>query len=129
MKHTMIASERVPKAIGPYSQAVRYGNLLFCSGQIALDPATMQVVEGGIREQTIRVMENIKALLEDAGSSMDQVLTCTIFLASMDDFAVVNEIYGSYLHSAKPARETVAVRTLPKEVLIEISATAYIDED
>ena len=126
MSHKIIKSNRVPDAIGPYSQAVCYGNLLFCSGQIALDPHTMHVVDGGIREQTIQVMENIKSLLEDAGSSMDRLLKCSIFLASMDDYAVVNEIYGSYVQSSKPARETMAVRTLPKNVLIEISATAYI---
>ena len=125
-KHTIIHSDRVPKAIGPYSQAVQYGSMLFCSGQIALNPDTMEIVEGGIREQTERVMENVKALLEDAGSGLDQILKCSIFLVSMDDFGVVNEVYGTYVEKSAPARETVAVRSLPKGVLIEVSVTAYV---
>jgi len=114
-----------PQAIGPYSQAVIHNGIIYISGQIALVPETMEIIEGGIKEQTVRVMENLKNVLAASGSSFDNVLKCSIFLSEMSDFTTVNEIYGSYFKSNPPARETVAVKTLPKNVLVEISCTAY----
>ena len=105
-----------PAAIGPYSQAVKANGMVFTSGQIALDPETGAVVEGGIREQTTRICENLKAVLAAAGSSLEKVVKTTCFLADMADFAAFNEVYGSYF-TGKPARSCVAVRTLPKNVL------------
>ncbi len=126
MNHTFIHTDKAPEAIGPYSQAVIHNGLLYCSGQIALHPDTMQIVDGGIDAQTVRVMENLSAVLLEAGSSFGKVLKCSIFLANMDDFSTVNEIYGHYFDKNLPARETVAVKTLPKNVLVEISCIAYI---
>ena len=113
--HTPLA----PAAIGPYSQAVKVNGMVFTSGQIALVPETGAVVEGGIREQTTRICENLKAVLAAAGSSLEKVVKTTCFLADMADFAVFNEVYGGYF-TGKPARSCVAVRTLPKNVLAEI---------
>lgn len=126
MSKQIVETIHAPSAIGPYSQAVIYNRIVYCSGQIALNPKTMTIVEGGIKEQTIRVMENLNEVLKEAGSAFSKVLKCTIFLANMDDFPVVNEIYGGYFDAYPPARETVAVRTLPKNVLIEISCIAAI---
>ena len=112
-----------PAAIGPYSQAVKANGMVFTSGQIALDPETGAVVEGGIREQTTRICENLKAVLAAAGSSLEKVVKTTCFLADMADFAAFNEVYGSYF-TGKPARSCVAVRTLPKNVLAEIEVIA-----
>lgn len=126
MNHKVISTNNAPKAIGPYSQAVIHNNLVYCSGQIGLDPQTMTVVDGGIAEQTMRVMDNLEAVLKESGSNFSNVLKCTIFLADMNDFAKLNEIYGSYFKENPPARETVAVKTLPKNVLVEISCIAYI---
>ena len=115
-----------PAAIGPYSQAVKANGMVFTSGQIALDPETGAVVEGGIREQTTRICENLKAVLAAAGSSLEKVVKTTCFLADMADFAAFNEVYGSYF-TGKPARSCVAVRTLPKNVLAEIEVIALCD--
>ena len=120
----IIYTNQAPEPIGPYSQAVQAGNLLFCSGQIAIDPASGEVVEGGVKEQAIQVMKNIQNLVNAAGFTMEQIVKTTIFLRTMDDFAVVNEVYGSYFTNENaPARETVAVVGLPKNVLVEISVT------
>lgn len=120
--HTPLA----PAAIGPYSQAVKVTGMVFTSGQIALDPETGAVVEGGIKEQTTRICENLKAVLTAAGSSLEKVVKTTCFLAEMSDFAAFNEVYGSYF-SGKPARSCVAVKTLPKNVLAEIEVIALCD--
>ncbi len=114
-----IYTPNAPAAIGPYSQAVKLGNLLFTSGQIALDPATGNVVEGGIAEQTHRVMKNLTAVVEAAGGKMESIVKTTCFLAEMADFAAFNEIYAQYI-TEKPARSCVAVKTLPKNVLVEV---------
>ena len=124
---TAIATKDAPAAIGPYSQAIRSGDMLFASGQIGLDPATSQLVPGGIAEQTKRVFENIKAVLTEAGLDITHVVKTTVYLKSMSDFAVVNEIYASFLASAgvvPPARSTVAVAGLPKDALVEIEVIA-----
>ena len=120
-----IATENAPAAIGPYSQAVVTGNLIFTSGQIALDPATGNVVEGGIKEQTEQIMKNLGAVLIAAGSSYDKAVKTTCFLADIADFAAFNEIYGKYFTS-KPARSCVAVRDLPKGVLAEVEVIAEV---
>ena len=121
-RHTPLA----PAAIGPYSQAVKANGMVFTSGQIALVPETGAVVEGGIREQTTRICENLEAVLAAAGSSLEKVVKTTCFLADMADFAAFNEVYGSYF-TGKPARSCVAVRTLPKNVLAEIEVIALCD--
>ena len=118
-----IHTQNAPAAIGPYSQAVKANGLVFTSGQIALDPATGAVIEGGIREQTARICENLKAVLAAAGSSLDKTLKTTCFLAYMNDFAAFNEVYGQYF-SEKPARSCVAVKALPKGVLAEVEVIA-----
>ncbi len=124
MKRQPIHTDAAPRAIGPYSQAILCGGFLFCSGQIALDPASGQVVPGGVREQAEQVMKNLGAVLAAGGSSWDQVVKTTIYLARMDDFAVVNEIYGQVFGDAPPARATVAAAGLPKGVLVEVEAVA-----
>jgi 2-iminobutanoate/2-iminopropanoate deaminase len=126
MNHKIISTNKAPQAIGPYSQAVVHNGMVYCSGQIALDPETMEIVKGGVAQQTEQVMKNLGALLAEAGSSFGKVVKCSIFLDTMDDFTVVNGIYGRYFESNPPARETVAVQTLPKNVLVEISCIAYI---
>ena len=122
----ILATDKAPAAIGPYSQAVITGNLLFTSGQIALDPATGAVVSGGIREQTARIMENLGAILAEAGLDFSAVVKTTCFLADMADFAAFNEVYGAAFGAHKPARSCVAVRTLPKGVLAEVEVIAEI---
>lgn len=126
MKHEVIHSKNAPAAIGPYSQAIRAGNLLFCSGQIALDPATMQMVTGGVAEQAEQVMSNLSQVLAAAGATFANVVRTTIFLADMGDFAAVNEVYGRRLGEHKPARATVAVKQLPKGGLVEIDCIAAL---
>lgn len=121
---TVISTDKAPAAIGPYSQAIQMGSLLFCSGQIALDPATGQVVPGGIQEQTEQVMKNIEAVLKASGVGFQNVIKTTIFLVDMSDFAVVNEIYGRFFKENPPARSTVAVAGLPKGVKVEIEVLA-----
>ncbi len=121
-----IATDRGPKAIGPYSQAVRANGFVFLSGQIALDPQTQQVVEGDVAVQTVRVLENLKGVVEAAGSSMQHVVKTTVFLADMNDFAVMNEVYSRYFPAHKPARSTVEVARLPKNVRVEIDLIALL---
>ncbi|MBO0859917.1 MAG: RidA family protein [Chloracidobacterium sp.] len=119
-----IQTDRAPQAIGPYSQAIKANGLIFASGQIPLDPATMRIVEGGVEEQTERVLDNLKAVLESAGSSLNRVLKTTVYLADMNEFAAMNEIYARYFSSTKPARATVQVARLPRDVKIEIDVVA-----
>jgi 2-iminobutanoate/2-iminopropanoate deaminase len=119
-----ISSDKAPKAIGPYSPAVRAGQLLFVSGQVALDPATGNMVDGGITEQTRRVLDNLGALLTAGGRSFADVVRTTIFLADMNDFAAVNEVYGQYFKEPYPARATVQVARLPKDARVEIDVIA-----
>lgn len=124
---SMISTTEAPAAIGPYSQAVRIGDIVFTSGQVALDPATGTLVAGGIREQTVRVLENLRAVLDAAGLQMSQVVRSTVFLKNMADFAAMNEVYASYLAQAgavPPARSTVEVARLPKDALVEIELIA-----
>jgi 2-iminobutanoate/2-iminopropanoate deaminase len=119
-----LSTDRAPKAIGPYSQAIRVGELLFLSGQVPLDPSTGQMVEGDVAVQTRRVMDNLSAVLESAGLSFAHVARTTIYLADMNDFATVNEVYGSYFAEPYPARATVQVARLPKDARVEIDAIA-----
>jgi 2-iminobutanoate/2-iminopropanoate deaminase len=129
MNKHVIATDKAPAAIGPYSQAVRAGNLLFTAGQIPLDPATQQVVAGGITEQTTRALENLKAILEEAGTSLAKAVKTTVYLKDMKDFAAMNAVYGAYLGVkgiAPPARTTVEVSRLPKDVLVEIELVAEV---
>ncbi|ABB32549.1 endoribonuclease L-PSP [Geobacter metallireducens RCH3] len=120
----IIATDKAPKAIGPYSQAVKAGGFLFLSGQIPLDPATGEFVPGGIREQTDRVMDNIAAVLAEAGLGFDAVVKTTIFLTDLANFGVVNEVYGSRFSAEPPARSTVEVKGLPRGALVEIEVLA-----
>jgi 2-iminobutanoate/2-iminopropanoate deaminase len=120
----VIATEHAPKAIGPYSQAIRAQGLIFTSGQVAIDPTTQQVIDGDVSAQTDRVLKNLAAILEASGSTLDKVLRCTVFLKNMTDFAVMNEVYGRYFKNAPPARSTVEVARLPKDVLVEIDVIA-----
>jgi 2-iminobutanoate/2-iminopropanoate deaminase len=120
----VIATEKAPQAIGPYSQGIRALGLIFTSGQIAIDPATSQIVSGDVRAQTERVLENLSAILTASGSGLEKVLRCTVFLKNMGDFAAMNEVYGRYFKQAPPARSTVEVARLPKDVLVEIDAIA-----
>jgi len=129
MSKTVIATPAAPAAIGPYSQAIRTGNLLFTAGQIALDPATGQLVPGGIAEQTTRVIENLKAILEAAGSSLDKAVKAAVYLKNFDDFAAMNAVYGKYLSpegAAPPARTTIEAARLPKDALVEIDLVAEV---
>lgn len=124
-----VSTTHAPAAIGPYSQAVRIGNLLYTSGQIALDPASGQVVSGGIAEQTTRVLENIKAILDAGGTGLANVIKTVVFLKSMNDFAAMNEVYAKFLAPegvVKPARSTVEVARLPKDALVEIEVIATV---
>ncbi|MDX1676082.1 MAG: RidA family protein, partial [Longimicrobiales bacterium] len=109
MEPVRIHSDQAPEAIGPYSQAMRLGDLVFTAGQIALDPATMEIIDGDVAEQTRRVMENLTAILEKAGSGLGSVLKTTVFLADMGDFSAMNEVYGEYFGTHRPARSTVEV--------------------
>ena len=124
MAKTIIHTKQAPAAIGPYSQAVKTGNLLFVSGQIPIDPETGNVIIGGIEAATHRVMKNIEAILEEAGYSFNNIVKTTIFIKSMDDFAKINAVYASYFKGDYPARETVEVSRLPKDVEVEISVIA-----
>lgn len=121
-----VHTEDAPRAIGPYSQAIVANGFVFCSGQIALDPATNALVEGDTRAQTVRVMENLRAVLAAAGSSFDRAVKATIFLRDLGDFAVVNEVYGGYFSGVKPARATVEVARLPRDVRVEIDLVALV---
>ena len=120
----VIATDQAPQAIGPYSQAIRAAGLIFTSGQVAIDPATQQVITGDVSAQTERVLKNLAAILQASGSSLEKVLRCTVFLKNMGDFAAMNEVYGRYFKQAPPARSTVEVARLPKDVLVEIDVIA-----
>ena len=127
MQKNIISTNKSPQAIGPYSQAVRFGNLLFVSGQIPLDPVTAEIVKGDIKVQTKRILENLNAILTEGGSSLDNVLRTTIFLANLEDYADVNEMYTEFFDKSMPARSTVQVSRLPMDVRIEIDAIAGIN--
>ena len=120
----VIATEQAPQAIGPYSQAIRAQGLIFTSGQIAIDPATAEIIASNVSAQTDRVLKNLSAILQASGSSLGKVLRCTVFLKNMGDFAAMNEVYGRYFQQEPPARSTVEVARLPKDVLIEIDVVA-----
>lgn len=123
----VIATSDGPKAIGPYSQAIKANGMAFLSGQIPLDPATQQLIEGDVAAQTERVLQNLAEVLKAAGSSLGQVVKTTIFLKNMSDLAAMNEVYGRYFTQAPPARSTVEVARLPKDVLVEIDVIALAD--
>jgi 2-iminobutanoate/2-iminopropanoate deaminase len=119
-----VATERGPKAIGPYSQAIKANGFVFLSGQIALDPQTQQIVDGDVARQTERVLENLKGIVEAAGSSLERVVKTTVFLADMNDFSAMNEVYARYFTKQPPARSTVEVARLPRDVRVEIDLIA-----
>ncbi len=121
---TIVQTDKAPAAIGPYSQAVKAGGFVFLSGQVALDPASGQVVAGDVRAQTERVLKNLQAVLAAAGSSLERVVKTTVYLADMNDFAALNEVYGKFLTSDAPARATVQAARLPKDVQVEIDLIA-----
>lgn len=125
----VISTPHAPKAIGPYSQAIRARGLVFVSGQVAIDPATQQVIEGDVAAQTERVIKNILAILSSAESGLDQVVRSTVFLKNMNDFAAMNEVYGKFFNATPPARSTVEVSRLPKDVLVEIDVIALTSID
>ncbi|MFN0108495.1 MAG: RidA family protein [Blastocatellia bacterium] len=120
----IIQTDRAPQAIGPYSQAIKANGFVFASGQIPLDPATGQLTEGDIRVQTERVLNNAQAVLEAAGSSLDRVVKTTVFLADMNDFAAMNEVYATFFSATRPARSTVQAARLPRDVKVEIEVVA-----
>lgn len=120
----VISTKDAPQAIGPYSQAVKANGFIFCSGQIAIDPATQQVISGDVAAQTDRVLRNLSEILEAAGSGLGKVVRTTVFLKNMSDFTAMNEIYGKYFSTAPPARATVEVARLPKDMLVEIDVIA-----
>ena len=121
-----ISTEKAPAAIGPYSQAIRVGNLVYTSGQIPIDPATGMIVKGGIKEQTLQSLTNVKAILEEVGLTMSNVLKTTVFMADMGDFADMNSVYAEFFTEPYPARSAVAVKTLPKGALVEIEVIAEV---
>jgi 2-iminobutanoate/2-iminopropanoate deaminase len=126
MTKQIISANKAPQAIGPYSQAVKAGGFIFCSGQIAMDPELGELISGDIGAQTERVLQNLKAVLEAAGAELSQVVKCTVFLANMDDFAAMNEVYGRFFPEDPPARAAVEVSRLPKGVDVEIEALALV---
>lgn len=121
-----IHTEKAPKAIGPYSQAVKVGNLVFASGQVPIVPATGEFVEGGIKEQTRQSLTNAKAILEEAGTSLSKVVKTTVYLSDMANFAAMNEVYAEFFTQPYPARSAVAVKTLPKNALVEVECIAEL---
>jgi 2-iminobutanoate/2-iminopropanoate deaminase len=124
MPHDIVTTEAAPKAIGPYSQAVAAGALVFCSGQIPIDPATGAVVPGGVAEQTRRVLENLRAVLAAAGASLSDVVKTTVYLKDLGEFQAMNEVYAQFFSARPPARATVEVARLPKDVRVEIDCIA-----
>ena len=122
----LVESNEAPKAIGPYSQGIKAGGFVFVSGQVALDPATGALVGGGVAAQTERVLQNLQAIVEAAGSDLDRVVKATVYLRSMADFAAMNEVYAKYFKGEPPARATVAVAGLPKDALVEIDVIAEV---
>jgi 2-iminobutanoate/2-iminopropanoate deaminase len=121
-----VSTPAAPPAIGPYSQAVTYGGMVYLSGQIPLDPATGALVEGGIRDQTTRVLENLKAVLEASGASLQSVVKTTVYLADMQDFAAMNEVYARYFNTNPPARATIQAGRLPRDARVEIDCIAAV---
>ena len=121
---TSVATDQAPAAIGPYSQAIRAGNMVFCSGQIPIDPATGAFVEGGIQEQTRRCLENLQHVLAEAGTGLDRAVRLTVFLKDMEDFPKMNEVYATFFPETKPARAAVEVSRLPKDAMVEIDCIA-----
>ncbi len=121
-----VNTSKAPAAIGPYSQAVKVGNLIYTSGQIPINPSTGTIVEGGIKEQTRQSLQNVKAVLEEAGLTMDNVIKTTVFMADMNDFADMNAVYAEFFSSPYPARSAVAVKTLPKGAMVEIEVVAEV---
>lgn len=122
----IIFTNKAPKAIGPYSQAIKVGNFIFISGQIPIDPNTGEVIDGDIKEQTRRVLENIKGILESVSCSLNNIVKTTVFLKNLDDFSSMNEVYATYFSENPPARSTIEVSKLPRGVSIEIEAIAII---
>jgi 2-iminobutanoate/2-iminopropanoate deaminase len=122
----VIATKEAPQAIGPYSQAIRANGFVFVSGQVAIDPSTQQVISGDVAAQTDRVLKNLSAILKAVGSGLEKVVRCGVFLKNMGDFVAMNEIYGRYFSVAPPARSTVEVARLPKDVLVEIDVIALV---
>lgn len=122
----IVLTERGPKPIGPYSQAVKVNGLLFVSGQVSIDPKTNEFLPGDIRQQTERTLENLKGIVEAAGSKLSHVVKTTVFLKNMSDFAAMNEVYAKYFATAPPARSTVAVAALPKDALVEMEVIATV---
>ena len=121
-----VQTDDAPQAIGPYSQAIVTGQMVYTAGQIPLDPATKEIVDGGITEQTEQVMKNLRAILEEAGASLASVVKTTVFLKDMGEFAAMNEVYGRHFGAHRPARSTVEVARLPKDVKVEIEAIAQV---
>jgi 2-iminobutanoate/2-iminopropanoate deaminase len=126
MNKQAVTTDNAPKAIGPYQQAIKVGEFIYTAGQIPIDPKTGNFVAGGVVEQTRQVLENLKAVLEAGGSSLDRVVKATVFLKNMSDFGAMNEVYAEYLGAAKPARSTVAVAELPRGALVEIDLVATV---
>jgi 2-iminobutanoate/2-iminopropanoate deaminase len=126
MNKVTVSTDNAPKAIGPYEQGIKIGDFVYASGQIPLDPRTGALIAGGITEQTRQVMENLRAILEAGGSSLDRVVKATVFLKNIADFAAMNEVYAEYLGQAKPARSPVAVADLPRGALVEIDFIATV---
>ncbi len=124
MNKKIIQTDKAPAPIGPYSQAVEAGNTLYVSGQVAINPASGELVNGNITEETRQVMKNLEAILRAAGATFEDVVKCSIFIRNMEDFALINEAYGQYFSQSPPARETVEVSRLPKNVNVEISCIA-----
>ncbi len=123
----VVNTEAAPAAVGPYSQAIRVGNLLFVSGQLPIDPATGAFVEGGVQEQTAQSLKNLEAILAEEGAGLDSVVKTTVFLANMDDFAAMNKVYASRFEAAPPARSAFQVARLPKNAQVEIEAIAWVE--
>jgi 2-iminobutanoate/2-iminopropanoate deaminase len=122
----IVSTDKAPKAIGPYSQAVKANGFIFTAGQIALDPATGQIIEGDVAQQTVRVLENLKAIVEAAGSSLDRAVKATVYVKDMNDFAAMNEVYGRYFSTNPPARSTVEAARLPRDVRVEIDLVVLV---
>ena len=125
MKHQVIHTDNAPKAIGPYSQAVKAGNMLFVSGQVPFVPETMEIVEGDVKAQTAQSLKNLQAILKEAGADFSNVVKTTVFIKDMNEFAQINEVYAEYFGENKPARACVEVARLPKDVLLEVEAIAW----
>lgn len=127
MKKTVINTKNAPSAIGPYEQAIKFGDLVFTSGQIPLDPKTGEIVSDDVKEQTKQCFENAKAILEEAGTSLENAIKLTVFIKDMNEFANINEVYASYFPENKPARSCVEVARLPKDVKVEIEVIAHLN--